>query len=244
MYNTEDYQQREKISYVQFLLRSYGLSLLVGGAVAGLLYALSVHFNLNPIDRGFSFMFGFIVATILWGRINMQWTKFPDGNYYRIKIKTDGIALIRGPEPLFYDKEYYYSKPQKIFNLLLGLGVIGGGIWFVTMEMYVYPVFLFAMGAFLAYSSVKELADKMPRLKLSGEGLWTKKLGFRSWKSVSRTEIKVEKGSKSESTYLEIYLWDTDDPGEDYLEEKLLISDLARYKNIEDDLNLYRKVPA
>ena len=91
-------------------------------------------------------------------------------------------------------------------------------------------------GVFLFYSGYKELIDTSPKLKLAKEGLWTKNLGFKLWTSISKTEIKVEKNTRSSQIYLEIYLKDNSN---DYPAQRLLLDDIKdkdKIKPLIDEL--------
>ena len=138
-------------------------------------------------------------------------------------------------EPAVYEDEYFYSKKGKTNSSILGLVLVGMGI-FLALEgetNFLIPLLTIVVGAYIAYFGIKGLTDKTARLKFAKEGLWTEKLGFVDWTDVAKAQVIEETSGRSPQTFLEIYLKkpglaESTDP-----DERLNLSDMDNRQYVE-----------
>lgn len=223
----DDNQKSKQIQ--RHFLGVYVLPIVFGLAICGLTYLLTTKYSLDKNDRLFGYLIGAVAGIVLYFRNRFKWLPLPDGSYIHTKelsaetnaFKPDKQSYFI--EPSNYIASFYYSTVSKIILLVCGLTMSGAGIYMVSKSSIIFPSLLIIGGIFLFYSGYKEIIDTSPKLKLAKEGLWTKELGFRPWTSINKTEIKVEKGSRSSQIYLEIYLKSSDI---DFPAQRLQLNDI------------------
>jgi len=113
----------------------------------------------------------------------------------------------------------YFSKPASMFNMFLGLVMLGFGIYLYTNHSLVPAGFLGLFGAFLLYSGFKEYTNTKPQIILNANGIQTAKTELQDWKEITDERVYVESSGKSSTTYFTY-----DYPGGT---EKVNIGDLA-----------------
>lgn len=210
-------------------LSVYVLPIIFALTICGLSYLLVTKFSLDKNDRLFGYIIGIVAGIVVYFRNRFKWLPLPDGSYIHTKELSDETNTFNLDkqsyiiEPTNYIASFYYSTVSKIILLVCGLTMIGAGIYIISKSSIIFPSLIILGGIFLFYSGYKEIIDTSPKLKLAKEGLWTKELGFRTWTSINKTEIKVEKGTRSSQIYLEIYLKSSDI---DYPKQRLLLNDI------------------
>ncbi|MFL9483511.1 hypothetical protein ACI6Q2_12095 [Chitinophagaceae bacterium LWZ2-11] len=232
IYSNDEFDK--KLRQRNYYLKVFILPITAALIVCGLIY---LAYDNNYIDRQNAIMGYFLSSNIffysfLFGKRN--WLKMPDGSYYYVK----GMAsanIVNTKEPIEYEIEYHYSKKEKAGTILMGLLVIGVGIFIAVKGQKALIISFVAIlfGAFFTYKGITELVDKTPRLKLAKEGLWTKKLGFIDWDNIIKTLIVEDKSGRTPTTILEIYVKGTVFAEANAPDERLNLNDIEGKEYVE-----------
>lgn len=194
-------------------------------------YFLNEYFNFKAEDKYVGYFVAFGVGYLFYIRNRFKWMRISDSSLIYIdKITNLEDNFVKASEPSVYIVAFYKSLISKIVTVFCGLVLIGIGIYLFFNSGITFPILIIIFGIFINYIGVKELFDNLPVLKLTISGIWTKKLGFKPWYSIKKTEIKVEKSLRSSQTYLEIYLKNNE---YGYPEERLLLNDLENFEKIK-----------
>lgn len=132
-----------------------------------------------------------------------------------------------------YNEVFFQSKKDKVFGVVISLVICA----FIVREfakgesVVVLAVAMLITGS-IFFTSVAALLDRSPHLKLSRQGLWTKKLGFVEWANVTKAEVREEQGENT-NLYLDIYLKNTVFAEAGQPDEKLNIDGLENKGMIE-----------
>jgi hypothetical protein len=138
-------------------------------------------------------------------------------------------------EPSVYEDEYFYSKKGKTNSSILGLMLVGMGI-FIAFEgetNFLIPALTIGVGAYIAYFGIQGLMDKTARLKFAKEGLWTEKLGFIDWQDIAKAQVIEETIDHSRETILEIYLKGSIFAESNQPDERVFLTELEGYQFVE-----------
>lgn len=144
-------------------------------------------------------------------------------------------------EPASYEEEYFMARKTKIGSIILGLIVIGTGIyirWNDEKSLFV-PFFIIAAGISLIYTGIRGRQDGSPQLKFAKEGLWTKKLGFVRWNDIAKAQVIEEGSGKNTQVYLDIYLNGDPSSGIHLPAERLVLTNVEENQFVEMVLHAY-----
>ncbi len=190
-----------------FTLSVYVLPLVVIFAISFAIYFAAQRKWLTGADSRSAYLFSLCAGAIVYVMNIRKWQRMSDGSHHYM------IAVFPSPktsvnEPTNYEEEYYNSKRGKANAVLLGLTVIGMGIYLGIETDNTIPITLLnvLVGMVLTYSGIRGLRERKPKLKLAKEGLWTQKLGFIDWKDIARAQVLENTNGKTTETILEIYL--------------------------------------
>jgi hypothetical protein len=107
-------------------------------------------------------------------------------------FKSDRIA---------YKYEISYSQGVILFNLILGLFLIGGGLifslWIKSWWGFSWPL----LGILSIWQAIKSFRQQGAQIKVSSQGIWSMKTGFLPW-GKTLPFVKMEMGYRYVSTYL------------------------------------------
>ncbi|MFT3902733.1 MAG: hypothetical protein QM727_06145 [Niabella sp.] len=192
----------------KFYLTVYILPIATAAIICGLVHLASKVNYLTPTDTLYGYIFSFMPAFLLYAFNKRNWLKMPDGTYHNIKgtSPTNNIAI---NEPAAYEVEYFSSTKEKVFSILIGLFLVGAGIWSIIKftKIILVPIIITMIGGLLlSYIGIKDLLDKTAKLKLAKKGIWTKKLGFVDWNNVAKAQVIEDRSGRYPQTILEIYL--------------------------------------
>jgi len=95
----------------------------------------------------------------------------------------------------------YFSKPASMFNMLIGVGMLGIAIYLLIGRSYVPAGFFGVCGAFLLYSGFREYTNTKPQIILNANGIQTAKTDLQNWKVITGERVYVESSGKSSTTY-------------------------------------------
>lgn len=215
---------------------------------AGLTFWASYKANSRILVKGGALIMfaGIWLGMILHELQKRYWLKMPDGSFYNTR-HLSGLAQPGLSEPAIWEAEYYVSTQSKITPLLIAVGAIAVGVFLYTKseKMWVESMIFSGAGAVAALViGIKNLLDKAPHLKLARTGIWTKKLGFVTWKKVKNTQVIKEQKGKYSVIYLAIYLHGTVYEQASQPDEKLYIALLTNYKMIEPQVEQLREQAA
>lgn len=228
----------------RYFLSAYLVPIVFGFIICVIAYLLTTRYDLDKKDKFFGCFIGVISAFILHFKNRFKWLPLPNGSYIHKKelgIKSNETKPDKPTyniKPTNYIESFYYSGVSKIINLICGILMSGAGIFIISNSSIIFPSLIIIGGIFWFYSGYKEIIDSSPKIKIAKEGLWTKELGFRPWSSINKTEIKVEKSTRSTNVYLEIYLKDSDI---DFPSQRLQLNDIKdndKIKPLIDELSM------
>jgi hypothetical protein len=144
-------------------------------------------------------------------------------------------------EPATYEEEYFMGRKKKIGSIILGLIIIGMGVynkWNNEKSLFI-PLLAIAAGIPLIYTGIRGRRDGSPQLKFAKEGLWTKKLGFVNWNDIAKAQVIEEGSGKNTQVYLDIYL-QGDQSSESQLPfERLVLTNVEENQFVEMVLHAY-----
>jgi hypothetical protein len=100
-----------------------------------------------------------------------------------------------------YKYEISYSQGVILFDLILGLFLIGGGLIFSLWIKSWWGLFWLLLGILSIWQAIKRFRQQGAQIKISRQGIWSIKTGFLPW---GRTLplVKMEVGYRNVSTYL------------------------------------------
>ncbi len=217
----------KSIRQKNFYLTVYVLPIAAVAIICGLVYSASKANYLTRTDTTYGYVFSLTPALLLYAFNKRNWLKMPDGTYHNIKgISQTNTVTVN--EPIEYEAEYFYSKKEKATSALLGLLMVGIGIWVAAIgaKTILVPIVTVIGGLFLAYIGIKGLLDKTAKLKLAKKGIWTKKLGFVDWNNVTKAQVIEDRSGRTPQTILEIYLKGTVFAEANQPDERLILTDI------------------
>jgi hypothetical protein len=218
----------------------YFLPIMVAFLFCGISFLLTKYFELDFADKIFGYLIGISLGIALYFRNRFKWLPLPDDSYINMDELSDGNVIsdnskgYYAAEPSTYVAEFSYLISSKILSIISGLVMICAGLYILSSTSVILPLLVVAGGFFVSYTGYKEFRDSSPKLKVAKSGLWTKELGFRTWSSILKTELKVESSGRYSTTYLEIYLKDNEI---DYPDQRLPINDLKNSKIIKQTID-------
>jgi hypothetical protein len=176
-------------------------------------------------------------AIFLYAFNRKNWLKMPDGSFHYIKGISPTPKLSLG-EPAEYEAEYFYDWKDKASSAFMGLVLIGISVWLgFSLKGIIVPIISNIAGIFLSYIGFKGLLDKEAKLKITKNGLWTKKLGFVNWDDINFAEVVEDKSGKQPQLWLEVRLKGTKFEEANQPDERLLLSDLKDKVSVEMVIN-------
>ncbi len=95
----------------------------------------------------------------------------------------------------------YFSKPASMFNMLIGVAMLGFAIYLLIGHSYVPCGFLGLFGAFMLYSGFKEYTNTKPQIILNANGIQTANTDLQDWKVITGERVYVESSGKSSTIY-------------------------------------------
>lgn len=236
----DDIKQQENIRRRFFSIYLLPMVVLILFSVTS--YFLTDYFNLDVADTLFTYLISIGIGLFLHLKNRFKWFPMPDGSYIQLDdLRDNSIPELDSKksqmsEPSTYVAEFPYMVSIKIISIIIGLLLIGMGIFIISKSSIIMPTILISGGIFLVYSGYNDLNDTEAKLKLAKTGLWTKELGFVPWSSIKKTTIKIDKGIRFSTTYLEIYLRENDI---NFPDQRLSINDLKdneKIKSLLDEL--------
>lgn len=123
-----------------------------------------------------------------------------------------------------------YSKSNITIEFIVGIGMIGLGIYFFMNEKSgFFWVLLPLIGIYNLYSSLKKYFDKSPQIILNNFGVQLKKSELVSWDHIFNDRVYTVSSGKSSTDYFE------------FNDEKIAISNLdITFNKLENLLHVYR----
>ena len=221
-----------------FYLTVYFVPAAVIAAICGLIYLAAANNYLQKAEANVGYLLSLTPATYLFAYNRRNWLKMPDSTYHNIK----GISLtpkLNFNEPAVYEAEYFYSKSAKATGLLLGLSLVGFGIYLglTYSKVILMPIMTIVLGVGLTYVGLKRLLDKTAKLNIAKSGLWTPKLGFVKWDDINFADVVEDKSGDSPQLFLEVRLKGTKFEEANQPDERLLLSDLKNKETVELVIN-------
>ncbi|MCD0472150.1 hypothetical protein [Flavobacterium sp. JAS] len=95
----------------------------------------------------------------------------------------------------------YYSKTSLIFVLIISLGMICIGLYFLWNGDYV-PSLLFFFGLYLTYDQIKKLRDNEPQVIINDKGIKLKNEKLIPWNRIHNDKVFTKTSGKSSTNYL------------------------------------------
>lgn len=189
---------------------------------------------------------GAAIAFTLHNWQKKYWLKMSDGTFYNVRNSRQHAQLPL-PEPSTWEAEYSISALKRFLFLII-IVVIGiPATWMMirnntgTPKAWALPA---SLAAFIGAAVVTLVKEKGPQLKLARAGIWSLKLGFIPWAGIKKTAIEVEKDSDNSSTYLEVYLYNTPFAQAGVPDDRIEISNLTNYTEIEPLIQQLKPSPA
>ena len=221
----------------RFYLYVWGFLLLLVLPIGGLFLWIYLQGKISLKDLLFDWFFVLAGAWYLYKFRRQHWLKMPDGTYHNLKEEYRAYRSA-STEPSHYEATYFYSKKSKLLSFIMGLLVMGWGIWWFSMQLdgyqgITFPIFTIIGSALTAFSGLQGLLRKAAVLKVAKNGLWTQKLHFVNWDRINYAEVVTEGSEHKEQLYLEIRLKGTKSEVADLPDEKLLLTDLQDKEDIE-----------
>ena len=103
-----------------------------------------------------------------------------------------------------FEHEIYYSQSSIVADGFLTLLFLGIAIWMAVLGNYWGTLFLSGAALFIVIRAVRRARVTGPALKFGRAGIWTEKLGLKTWHQVTAT-IQVHMGTRGNaSNYLSI----------------------------------------
>jgi hypothetical protein len=95
-----------------------------------------------------------------------------------------------------------FSKSKTLFEVILYLGLLGLGIYFVIHHSYLLGGALCALGAWFAFKEYQAMNNPNPQIILSSKGIQTAATPFYSWADISNEDALDESSAKTTRQYL------------------------------------------
>ncbi len=235
-----DKKQRQQL----YIFTVYVLPVLVGIVCCSIIYFTTRFFNLDHTDKNFGYILSLAIGFIVWFKNKFKWLPLPDGSQYRISKSQDvkNITLVKQAnivEPLNYDAVFIYSKVDSVVTVICGVVLVALGFYIIKKTSIIFPILIIVIGLFMLVQGYKNFIDTTPKLKLSKQGLWTKKLGFHTWSSIKKAEVVKQTGYRLTQVFLEIYLVNGTFKNVNYPEETLSLKGIKGRNKIEKLINQY-----
>lgn len=122
----------------------------------------------------------------------------------------------------------FYSKTALVFLLIIRLGMISIGIYFLWEENY-FVSFLIAIGLYLTYEQIKKLRDNEPQISINDKGIKLKNKKLVSWENIHNDKVFTKTNGKNSTNYLA------------FNNEMVDIGELTvKFEELENLLHVYR----
>lgn len=128
----------------------------------------------------------------------------------------------------------YYAKGKNFFEMAIGIGCLGLGIYLVTMtDSYILGLLTSIFGGYLSYTEFKEATNTDPQIIVNAKDIQTISTEFFEWSNIENEET-ISAGSGKHTLYYLIY----NHPNG---QEKLMIDDYdTNQQTLNKLLILYR----
>lgn len=137
----------------------------------------------------------FFTKTEIWNTTDKeQWT------YLQKKLDRDD--LFQDDLAIPNETIIYYSKGKNLFEMLIFLGCLGLGIYFITKENYIAGTILAVFGAYFGFREYKQATNKEPQIIINDKGIQTIATVFYSWEEITNEGVSAEGGGKNTRYYL------------------------------------------
>lgn len=185
--------------------------------------------NMNELQRKA------VKEKLIWN--SGSWFEKTEFKNYQQKQKLKQLEKRFLEKDIFYDdlsipKDtiVYYSKSKTIFEIIIGICVVGlGGYILYNDETDFYWIFLIAIGVYLLFISIKKCSNKSPQIILNSKGIRLSNCNEVPWEKVFNDEVLTESNGKSSNSYLS------------FNDEKISIDDLdITISELEKLLQVYR----
>ncbi|MGC4103436.1 hypothetical protein [Ferruginibacter sp.] len=226
IYTNDETDRKRRTRDVYATVVALPLCLLI--VLCCIIYFIAAHYHISKPDTGCLYFIAAMIAIMLGGYFGRDWLKMPDNTYHNIK-QFRLAAAINAAEPQEYEVVYYPSVKSSIIVLLFGIVILAMAIYFffIQSESLLIPGAMLLFGAFVLYASTRNIFFKKAILKLTKEGLWTKRSGFVDWKQVINAQVAEEKNGNNIQLILEIFIKGTVQADAGVPNEKLNITDVA-----------------
>ena len=102
----------------------------------------------------------------------------------------------------------YYSKVKKYLTLLFYLPIVASGVVVLCLPdngtyLYIWGIFLIALGAGLFYITIKDAFNSKPQIIINNEGISTAETPFQPWKLINNEKTTISTSGRVRSIYLE-----------------------------------------
>lgn len=185
--------------------------------------------NINELQRKA------VKEKLIWD--SGSWFEKTEFKNYQQKQKLKQLEKKFLEKDIYYDDlsvtketKIYYSKVKTIYELIIGISVIGlGGYIFYNERSDYFWIVLIAIGAYLLFISIKKYSNKSPQIILNSKGIKLNNCNEVSWNEVFYDEVFSESNGKSSTNYLS------------FNDEKISIDDLdVTVSELEKLLKVYR----
>jgi hypothetical protein len=229
-----DNHEKRNLNWV-FYLKAYIYPSILALIVCSLVCFITNYYNLDRFDLLFGCLFGIGLGCFFYIKNRFKWIKSSDSYIYignsEVNKKNEcSYNDLLSSEPSIFVAAFYIPLSSKIINVIFGLAIIGIGVYFLSKSSIIFPSIIMFGGVFMIYSGCKELMNRSPKIKITDGGVWTELLGFKSWDSIRKFEINIEKSGRSKFTYLDIFLKANDF---DCADDRILINELKNGDQIK-----------
>ena len=122
----------------------------------------------------------------------------------------------------------YYSKTTLVFLLIISVGMISLGIYFLLDNDYFMSI-LVVIGLYLGYDQTKKLRDSDPQITINAKGIKLKNKKMVSWDKIYDDRVFTQNSGKSSTNYLA------------FNDEMINIGELTvKFEELEKLLQVYR----
>lgn len=122
----------------------------------------------------------------------------------------------------------FYSKTSLVFLLVISLGMISIGTYFLLEKDYIMS-FLVLVGLYLGYDQIKKLRDNNPQITINTKGIKLKNEKMIPWNKISDERVFTQKGGRNSTNYLA------------FNDEMIDIGELTvKFEELEKLLQVYR----
>jgi hypothetical protein len=239
MHYTNDEQDRA-LRRRNFLLTVYVLPVIIALLIFGIIFFIAEKKWGKDWEIFYCYVISSFVGFYFYEKNKRKWMRMPDGTFHHV----DGITVVHHPnpdEPASYEEEYFLARKTNVTSIILGLIVIGMGVynkWNEEKSLFI-PLITIAAGISFIYSGVRGRQDGSPQLKFAKEGLWTKKLGFVKWNDVAKAQVIEEGNGKNTQVYLDIYLRGDQSSESQLPVERLVLTNVEENQFVEMVLHAY-----